>query len=44
MIDELENLEAESDRETGEMFEEITEHLQKRKGITTMIITLVNNR
>jgi len=35
-IDELEKLEAESDRETGEMFEEITEYLRKRTDITTM--------
>ncbi|MHA1136030.1 MAG: phosphate signaling complex PhoU family protein [Candidatus Thorarchaeota archaeon] len=35
-IDELEKLEAESDKETSEMFEEITEFLRKRKDITTM--------
>ncbi|TFG11253.1 hypothetical protein EU537_12880 [Candidatus Thorarchaeota archaeon] len=35
-IDELEKLEAESDRETEEMFEEITEFLRKRTDITQM--------
>ena len=40
-IDELEKLEADSDRETGEMFEEITEYLRKRKGITTMAMYYV---
>ncbi|MBE0526348.1 MAG: phosphate uptake regulator PhoU, partial [Candidatus Thorarchaeota archaeon] len=35
-IDELEKLEAESDKETSEMFEEITEYLRKRNDITTM--------
>jgi phosphate transport system protein len=35
-IDELEKLEAESDRETSEMFEEIVEYLRKRTDITTM--------
>jgi len=35
-IDELEKLEAESDRETGEMFEEIAEYLRMRTDITTM--------
>lgn len=41
MIDELEELEAQSDRETGEMFEEITEYLRKRKDITTMAMYYV---
>ena len=41
MIDELEKLEAQSDRETGEMFEEITEYLRKRKDITTMAMYYV---
>ncbi|MHA2201033.1 MAG: phosphate signaling complex protein PhoU [Candidatus Thorarchaeota archaeon] len=40
-IDELEKLEAESDKETGEMFEEITEYLRKKKGITTMAMYYV---
>jgi phosphate transport system protein len=40
-IDELEKLEAESDRETGEMFEEITEYLRKRTDITTMAMYYV---
>jgi phosphate transport system protein len=40
-IDELEKLEADSDRETGEMFEEITEYLRKKKGITTMAMYYV---
>jgi phosphate transport system protein len=35
-IGELEKLEAESDKETSEMFEEITEYLRKRTDITTM--------
>ncbi len=35
-IDELEKLEAESDKETSEMFEEIAEFLRKRNDITTM--------
>jgi phosphate transport system protein len=35
-VDELEKLEAESDKETSEMFEEITEYLRKRTDITTM--------
>ncbi|TFH04427.1 MAG: hypothetical protein E4H14_14750 [Candidatus Thorarchaeota archaeon] len=35
-IDELEKLEAESDKETSEMFEEITDYLRKRTDITTM--------
>ncbi|TFG32073.1 phosphate signaling complex protein PhoU [Candidatus Thorarchaeota archaeon] len=35
-IDELEKLEAESDKETSEMFEEITDYLRKRQDITTM--------
>ena len=41
MIDELEELEAQSDRETGEMFEEITEYLRKQKDITTMAMYYV---
>ncbi|MHA1964520.1 MAG: phosphate signaling complex PhoU family protein [Candidatus Thorarchaeota archaeon] len=41
MIDELEELEAQSDRETGEMFEEITKYLRKRKDITTMAMYYV---
>ena len=41
MIDELEELEAQSDRETGEMFEEITEYLRKKKDITTMAMYYV---
>ncbi len=41
MIGELEKLEAESDRETGEMFEEITEYLRKRTDITTMALYYV---
>ena len=40
-IDELEKLEAESDKETGEMFEEITEYLRKKKDITTMAMYYV---
>ncbi len=40
-IDELEKLEAQSDKETGEMFEEITEYLRKRKDITTMAMFYV---
>jgi len=40
-IDELEKLEAESDRETGEMFEEITEYLRQRTDITTMAMFYV---
>ncbi|MFX1482404.1 MAG: phosphate uptake regulator PhoU [Promethearchaeota archaeon] len=40
-IDEMEKLEAESDRETGEMFEEITEYLRKRTDITTMAMYYV---
>ncbi len=41
MIDELEELEAQSDRETGEMFEEIIEYLRKKKDITTMAMYYV---
>jgi phosphate transport system protein len=41
MIDELEKLEAQSDRETGEMFEEITQYLRKRQDITTMAMYYV---
>jgi phosphate transport system protein len=40
-IDELERLEAESDRETGEMFEEITDYLRKRTDITTIAMYYV---
>jgi phosphate uptake regulator len=40
-IDELEKLEAESDRETGEMFEEITDYLRKRTDITTIAMYYV---
>lgn len=40
-IDELEKLEAQSDKETGEMFEEITEYLRKEKDITTMAMYYV---
>lgn len=40
-IDELEKLEAESDKETSEMFEEITEYLRKRNDITTMAMYYV---
>jgi len=40
-IDELEKLEAESDKETSEMFEEITELLRKRKDIETMAMYYV---
>lgn len=35
-IDELEKLESESDRETEEMFQEITEYLRKEEGIERM--------
>lgn len=35
-LDDLEKMEADSDRETSEMFEEIVEYLRKRKDITTM--------
>jgi phosphate transport system protein len=41
MIDELEELEAQSDRETGEMFDEIAEYLRKKKDITTMAMYYV---
>jgi len=37
-IGELEKLEAESDKETSEMFEEITEYLRKRNDITAMAL------
>ncbi|MFW9846792.1 MAG: phosphate signaling complex protein PhoU [Candidatus Thorarchaeota archaeon] len=40
-INELEKLEADSDRETSEMFEEIAEYLRKRKDITTMAMFYV---
>ncbi|MGY5873415.1 MAG: PhoU domain-containing protein [Candidatus Thorarchaeota archaeon] len=40
-IDELEKLEAESDKETSEMFEEIAEYLRKRKDIETMAMYYV---
>ncbi|MCK5152204.1 MAG: hypothetical protein KAQ65_10195 [Candidatus Thorarchaeota archaeon] len=35
-IDELEKLEAESDKETEEMFQEISEYLRKEDGIEKM--------
>lgn len=35
-VNELEKMEAESDKETSEMFEEIAEYLRKRQDITTM--------
>ena len=40
-IDELEKLEALSDKETSEMFEEITDYLRKRTDITTMALYYV---
>ncbi|MHA2191559.1 MAG: phosphate signaling complex protein PhoU [Candidatus Thorarchaeota archaeon] len=40
-IDELEKMEAESDRETEEMFQEITEYLRKRTDITKMAMFYV---
>jgi phosphate transport system protein len=40
-IDELEKMEADSDRETSEMFEEIVEYLRKRTDITTMAMFYV---
>jgi len=40
-IDELEKLEAESDKETSEMFEEIAEYLRKRKDIEAMAMYYV---
>lgn len=40
-IDDLEKMEADSDRETSEMFEEIVEYLRKRKDITTMAMFYV---
>ncbi len=40
-IDELEKLEAISDKETSEMFEEITDYLRKRTDITTMALYYV---
>ncbi|MFW9911523.1 MAG: phosphate uptake regulator PhoU [Candidatus Thorarchaeota archaeon] len=40
-IDDLEKMEADSDRETSEMFEEIAEYLRKRKDITTMAMFYV---
>ncbi|TFG27552.1 phosphate signaling complex protein PhoU [Candidatus Thorarchaeota archaeon] len=40
-IDELEKLEAISDKETSEMFEEITDYLRKRNDITTMALYYV---
>ena len=40
-IGELEKLEALSDKETSEMFEEITEYLRKRTDITTMALYYV---
>ena len=40
-LDDLEKMEADSDRETSEMFEEIAEYLRKRKDITTMAMFYV---
>jgi len=40
-IDDLEKMEADSDRETSEMFEEIVEYLRKRTDITTMAMFYV---
>ena len=40
-IGELEKLEAESDKETSDMFEEITEYLRTRNDITTMAMYYV---
>jgi len=40
-LDELEKLEAESDKETSEMFQEITEYLRKRDDIVTMAMYYV---
>ncbi len=40
-LDDLEKMEADSDRETSEMFEEIIEYLRKRKDITTMAMFYV---
>ncbi|MFW9888845.1 MAG: phosphate signaling complex protein PhoU [Candidatus Thorarchaeota archaeon] len=40
-LDDLEKMEADSDRETSEMFEEIVEYLRKRKDITTMAMFYV---
>jgi phosphate uptake regulator len=40
-IDELEKLEAASDKETSEMFEEIAEYLRKRKDIEKMAMFYV---
>jgi phosphate transport system protein len=40
-IDELEKLEASSDKETSEMFEEIAEYLRKRKDIEEMAMFYV---
>ncbi|MFW9803412.1 MAG: phosphate signaling complex protein PhoU [Candidatus Thorarchaeota archaeon] len=40
-IDDLEKMEADSDRETSEMFEEIADYLRKRKDITTMAMFYV---
>jgi phosphate transport system protein len=40
-LDDLEKMEADSDRETSEMFEEITEYLRKRTDITTMAMFYV---
>ena len=37
-VKKLEEMEAESDRETAEMFEEIAEYLRKRNDITTMAL------
>ncbi len=40
-LNELEKLEAESDKETSEMFQEITEYLRKREDIVTMAMYYV---
>ncbi len=40
-INDLEKLEADSDKETSEMFEEITEYLRKQTDITTMAMYYV---
>ncbi|RLI55444.1 MAG: phosphate transport system regulatory protein PhoU [Candidatus Thorarchaeota archaeon] len=40
-IDQLEKLEADSDRETSEMFQEIVDYLRKQRDITTMAMYYV---
>ena len=40
-LDELEKLEADSDKETSEMFQEITEYLRKREDIVSMAMYYV---